>query len=61
MPKYRIYLRTLCAYEYEIEAANKLDAITEAKELFASQSPSENLDNQYDFIFADSSADEIKA
>jgi hypothetical protein len=61
MPKYRIYLRTLCAYEYEIGAANELDAITEAKELFASQSPAENLNHQYDFIFADASADEIKA
>ena len=61
MPKYRIYLRTLCAYEYEIEAANELDAITEAKKLFASQSPAENLDNQYDFRWADAAADEIKA
>jgi hypothetical protein len=61
MPKYRIYLRTLCAYEYEIDAANELAAIAEAKELFASQSPAQNLDHQYDFIFADSSADEIKS
>ena len=61
MHKYRIYLRTLCAYEYEVEAANELDAITEAKELFASQSPAQNLDHQYDFIFADASADEIKS
>jgi hypothetical protein len=61
MPKYRIYLRTLCAYEYEIDAANELDAMAEAKELFASQSPSENLDNQYDFRWADAAADEIKA
>jgi hypothetical protein len=61
MKKYQVYLRTLCAYEYEILAANELDAITEAKELFASQSPAQNLDHQYDFIFADASADEIKA
>jgi len=61
MKKYQVYLRTLNAYVYEIKAANELDAITEAKELFASQSPSENLDNQYDFRWADAAADEIKS
>jgi len=59
MKKYRIYLRTLCAYEYEVEAANELEAISEAKEIFGSQTLSENLEHQYDFIFADASADEI--
>ena len=61
MKKYQVYLRTLCAYEYEIEAANELAAIAEAQELFANQSPSENLDNQYDFRWADAAADEIKS
>jgi hypothetical protein len=61
MKKYQVYLRTLNAYVYEIEAANELAAIAEAKELFSSQSPSENLDNQYDFRWADAAADEIKA
>lgn len=51
--KYRAILRTVCAYEYEIEAASEKDAIEQAKDLFSCQSPSENLDHMYDFRFYD--------